>query len=505
MAFPSVDMWSLLLVLFPLFFILKRKFQDKRQSKHLPPGPPGLPIIGNLHQLRALPHQSLCQLSKKHGPVMFIKLGFVPSVVVSSAEAAKEVLKTHDLCTCSRPVSDGTRILSYNYIDVGFSPYGDYWRKMRKICVLELFSAKRVQSFKYVREEEVTALVDFVSKSASSATPVDLSEKFMALTANIICRAAFGRSFKERGFRHERFQEVIHDCVDRLGTFSAADFFPYVGWIIDRLAGLHGRLERNFEEFDAFYEKVIDDHIKKGKEEAGPEDFIDVLLLEVERSQTEADDFQFTKDHIKAILMNIFIGGVDTGTTTMIWVMTELARHPRVMRKVQEEIRTCIGEKGKVSESDIEKLQYLRMVLKETYRLHPTGLLIREAMSEININGYVIPPKTLIQINVFAIGRDPTIWKNPEEFYPERFMDSHIDFTGQNFELLPFGAGRRGCPGMAMGLATVDLALANLLFHFDWKLPYNMKEEDISMEEAPGLVTCKKTPLLLLPVKYPLV
>ncbi|KAJ9189255.1 hypothetical protein P3X46_000570 [Hevea brasiliensis] len=185
--------------------------------------------------------------------------------------------------------------------------------------------------------------------------------------------------------------------------------------------------------------------------------------------------------------------------------MTELARHPRVMRKVQEEIRTCIGEKGKVSESDIEKLQYLRMVLKETYRLHPTGLLIREAMSEININGYVIHPKTLIQINVFAIGRDPTIWKNPEEFYPERFMDSHIDFTGQNFELLPFGAGRRGCPGMAMGLATVDLALANLLFHFDWKLPYNMKEEDISMEEAPGLVTCKKTPLLLLPVKYPLV
>lgn len=183
--------------------------------------------------------------------------------------------------------------------------------------------------------------------------------------------------------------------------------------------------------------------------------------------------------------------------------MTELARHPRVMRKVQEEIRTCIGDKGKVSESDIEKLEYLRMVLKETYRLHPTGLLIREAMSKINISGYEIDPKTLIQINVWAIGRDPEIWKNPDEFFPERFMHNQIDFTGQNFELLPFGAGRRGCPGMSMGLATVGLALANLLYHFDWKLPYNMKEEDISIEEAPGIITSKKDPLLLVPVRYP--
>ncbi|OAY51954.1 cytochrome P450 71B34 [Manihot esculenta] len=499
MAFPSVAIPFLLL----LFFILRRKFQGKRKSKHLPPGPPGLPIIGNLHQLGALPHRSLWELSQKYGPVMSLRLGCVPTVTVSTAETAREVLKTHDLYTCSRPVSAGTKKLSYNYIDVGFSPYGEYWRKMRKICVLELFSARRVQSFHFIREEEVASLVDFASKSASSSTPVDLSEKFMSLTANVICRAAFGKSFKERGFRHDRFQEVVHECIDRLGSFSAADFFPYVGRIIDRLSGLHAKIERSFEEFDAFYEKAIDDHIKKGKEEPGHEDFIDVLLLELGRSQAEADPLPFSKDHIKAILMDIFIGGVDTGTITLIWTMTELARHPRVMRKVQEEIRTCIGDKGKVSESDIEKLEYLRMVLKETYRLHPTGLLIREAMSKINISGYEIDPKTLIQINVWAIGRDPEIWKNPDEFFPERFMHNQIDFTGQNFELLPFGAGRRGCPGMSMGLATVGLALANLLYHFDWKLPYNMKEEDISIEEAPGIITSKKDPLLLVPVRYP--
>ncbi|OAY37637.1 cytochrome P450 71B10 [Manihot esculenta] len=505
---PSVPFWPLPLLLFvPLLFIWKRKLHDKRRrSKNLPPGPPRLPFIGNLHQLGAIPHYSLWQLSKKYGPVMFLKLGRVPSVVISSAEAAKEVLKTHDLYTCSRPFSASTQKLSYNYLDVGFSPYGDYWRKMRKICVLELFSAKRVQSFQFVREEEVASLIDSITKSASTATPVNLSEKCMALTANITCRAAFGRSFQERGFAHERFHEVIREGMALLGCLSAAEFFPYVGWIVDKITNLHGRLERTFQELDGFYRKVIDDHVEKGRDESGQEDIVDVLL-ELERSPPDfgiADAaFRFSRDHIKAILMNIFLGGVDTGAITLIWAMTELIRHPTVMRKAQEEIRTCMGDKTKVTESDIDKLGYLKMVLKETLRLHPLGQLVRETMSKFSINGYVIEPKTLIQVNVFAIGRDPKVWRNPEEFIPERFIDNQYDFNGQSYEFLPFGAGRRSCPGMAMGLALVELALANLLFCFDWKLPCNMKKEDVNMDEAPGIVTGKKEALLLLPVKYP--
>ncbi|KAJ9178393.1 hypothetical protein P3X46_010280 [Hevea brasiliensis] len=449
MVSPSLPMWSLSLLLFlPLFFICKRKLQGERQSKQLPPGPPRLPFIGNLHQLGVISDCSLWQLSKQYGPMMHFKLDRVPTVIISSVDAAKE--------------------LSYNYLDVGFSPSADYWRKMRKICVLEPLSAKRVQSFQFLRDEEVASLVDSISKSASSATPVNLSEKFMSLTAKITCRAAFGRSFQGRQFGLERFQEVICEGMAMLWCFFTADLFPYVGWIVDRLAGLHGRHERIIQELDSFYQRVIDDHIEKGRKETGQEDITDVLL-ELERSQPEsgAGGFQFSRDHIKAILMT-----------------------PRVMRKAQEEIRTCVGDKRKVSESDIDKLEYLKMVLKETLRLHPLGLLVRETMSKINISGYEIYPKTLIQVNVRAIGRDPKIWKNPEEFFPEMFMDNQFDFNG------------RSCPGMAMGLALVELALANLLFCFDWKLPYNMKE-DINMEEAPGIVTGKKAALLLLPIKYP--
>ncbi|XP_037495418.1 cytochrome P450 71B34-like, partial [Jatropha curcas] len=204
------------------------------------------------------------------------------------------------------------------------------------------------------------------------------------------------------------------------------------------------------------------------------------------------------------IYQDIFLAGVDTGAVVMVWAMTELVRNPRVMRKAQEEIRSLIGEKIKVSESDTDKFIYLKSVLKETMRLHPPVplLLPREAISQFNINDYEIHPKTRIQVNVWAIGKDPKIWKNPEEFIPERFIDNSIDFRGQNYEFLPFGGGRRSCPGITMGLALVELALANLLFCFDWELPYNMKEADINMEEKFGLTNHKKEALMLVPIKY---
>ncbi|KAF2291809.1 hypothetical protein GH714_035691 [Hevea brasiliensis] len=499
MASPtSPVMWplSLILLLPLLFFILKKKIQDHiRQRKHLPPGPPRLPIIGNLHQLGVLPHQSLWNFSKKYGPVMLLQLGRVPVLIVSSADAAKEVLKTHDINTCSRPLLAGTGKLSYNYLDVAFTPYGDYWREMRKICVLELFSAKRVQSFQFVREEEIDLLIDSIYKSSSSATAVDLSEKTLSLTANITCRVAFGKGFQERGLSHERFQEVIHEGLAMLGSFSAADFFPYVGWIVDRLTGLHARLERNFQEFDVFYQKVIDDHIQKGTKEPGQEDIIDVLLR-LERFQTESGTIQFSEDHIKAILMD------SDYEISLSFVLA--CKTPQSYEKSTRRNQNLRWNKRKVSESDIEKLGYFKMVVMETLRLHPPGTLLipRETMSQFSINGYEIQPKTRIQVNVWAIGRDPKIWRNPEEFFPERFIDNPIDFKGQNFEMLPFGGGRRGCPGIVMGLATVELALANLLFCFDWKLPFDMKVEDINMEEAAGLTVYKKASLLLVPIRY---
>lgn len=504
MALYSLPMW-LLLLLVPLLLLLKKIMEVKILKKQLPPSPPQLPILGNLHQLGTLPHQSFMKLSQKYGPVMLLKFGRIPFVIISSAEAAREVLKLHDLDSCSRAQLTGSRKLTHNYLDIAFAPYGDHWRQIRKICVLELFSLKRVQSFRFIREEEVALLMNSISQSSSSATPVDLSEKIFALTGSIISRMALGQRFRGSNLDNKKFEQLVHTTESIMGGFTTEECFPYVGWIIDRLNGYHVKLEKVFHELDTFFQKAIDDHLKPERRIEDQEDIIDVML-NLERHQTKSDEAPLMRDHIKAVLLNIFLGGVDTSAITAVWAMAELARNPRIMKKAQDEVRNCVGKKGRVTEDDINQLPYLKMIVKETLRLHPPAplLLARETISHFKVSGYDINPKMLIQVNVWAIGRDPKYWDNPEEFCPERFMNNSIDYKGQNFEFLPFGSGRRICPGIHMGLVTSELALANLLYCFNWKLPNGMKEEDVNMEEAGGvsLTLSKKTALNLVPVNY---
>ncbi|XP_022725705.1 cytochrome P450 71B37-like [Durio zibethinus] len=502
MGFLTPLFWLPFLLL-ALLLLFRKRTQVKKELNRLPPSPPKLPILGNLHQLGALPHSSLCQLSRKYGPVLHLQLGRIPVVIVSSAEPAREVLKVNDLACCSRPRIAGAGRLSYNYLDLAFSPYGEYWREMRKICVLELFSVKRVKSFRFIREDEVASLMDLISRSSSSASPVNVTEKIFSLTGSIIFRTAFGKCFRGSDFDRSKFYELVHDAETVAGVFSADEYLPNVGWILDRINGHNKRVERIFHELDTFFQQVIDDHLKPGRIKS-QDDIIDVMLG-IEKEQIEDGHAWLTKNHIKAVLLNMFLGGVDTSALTVNWAMAELCRKPRLMKKAQDEVRSIVGKKGRVTESDLDQLQYLKMVIKETLRLHPPAplLIAREAMSQFKINGYNIYPKTVIQINAWAIARDPKYWNNPEEFSPERFIDSSVDFKGQHFEFLPFGGGRRGCPGLYMGTVTSELLLANLLYCFDWKLPGGMKEADLNMEELAGhcLTLLKKTPLLLVPIK----
>lgn len=489
----------LLLLLSVLLVMMKKVIESKKQH---PPGPPGLPLIGNMHQLDALVHQSLWQMSKKYGPVIRLKLGSVSLVVVSSAETARQILKVHDIETCSRPKLLATGIFSYNYLDIGFTPFGEYWKEVRRISVHELFSNSRVQSFRYIREEEVALLVRSISESSASNSPVDLTEKLFFLTSDVIRRVAFGGNFEKNKCEKGGFQREINETMTIIGSFAASDFFPYVGWIVDRLTGLKGRLQKSVQALDAFLQETIDKYEGHNVEE-GNEDLIDVLL-KIEKQHKEQGSATLTRTHIKAILMDVYVGAIGTSQITMVWALSELMRNPRVLKKVQAEIRDVIGNKGKVNEDDVEKLEYLTMVVKETWRLHPPAPLLapREVMSQFEVNGYKIYPKTRIHVNVWAIGRDPKIWKEPEEFLPERFAGSPIDFKGQHFELLPFGGGRRICPGSNMANTLLQLTLANLLYRFDWMLPERLSKEDINMDEAPGITLQKKTHLVLVPVAH---
>ncbi|XP_077229201.1 cytochrome P450 71A9-like [Tasmannia lanceolata] len=476
-----------ILLLLPLL-LLSYKNKTSKPSK-LPPGPSGLPIIGNLHQLGKFPHRSLALLSRKHGPLMYLQLGHVPTLVVSSAEMAKQALKTQDLEICSKPGLLPYKKLSYNLLDVAFAPYGPYWRQMRKVCVLELFSSKRVQSFGFIRKEEVVKMIQSISQP-SSLEPVNLSVILHTYTKNGLCKSAFGKTYEGK------VPMALEKAKASLGSFFVSDFLPWMWWI-DVVTGLHAKLDKIFMELDAFYEGIIAEHLDPNRSETEHEDLVDVLL------QLQPDQ-QITMDHIKGVIMDILVAGSDTTTAGMVWAMSELIRNPRAMEKVQKEVRSTVGRKEMVEESDLHKLVYLESVVKETLRLHPPGPLLvpRETMEECMIDGYKIFPKTMIIVNAAAIGRDPNSWENPDEFYPERFISNSIDYKGQDFELLPFGAGRRGCPGMYFGVVSLKLALANLLYSFNWELPAGMSKEDVDMTEAAGISVVKKSPLHLVPIKY---
>ncbi|CAL0302659.1 unnamed protein product [Lupinus luteus] len=366
-----------------------------------------LPIIGNIPQLvTSTPHRKLRDLAKIYGPLMHLQLGEVFTIIVSSAEYAKEIMKTHDITFASRPITLASELLAYNSTNIVFSPYGNYWRQLRKICTLELFTPKRINSFKPIREEEFTNLMNMIASLQGS--PINVTEAVLSSIYTITSRAAFGKKFK------------------------------------------------------------------------GQEQFISLAK--------EAT----------------VVAGGQTSATTIDWAMAEMIRDPRVMKKAQAEVRKVFHKKEMVREIYINELKYLKSVVKETLRLHPPIplLLPRECREACEINGYYIPVKSKVIINAWAIGRDPNYWIEPGRFYPERFIDSSIDYKGSNFEYIPFGAGRRICPGSTFGLMSVEMALAFLLYHFDWKLPNGIKNEDLDITEIFGVTVRRKEDLYLIPIAF---
>ncbi|KAK9117350.1 hypothetical protein Sjap_016297 [Stephania japonica] len=436
---------------------------------------------------------------------MLLHFGQVPVVVVSSPVMAEEILKTHDAVFANRPSMTTAKILLYGCVDIGFAPYSEYWRQMRKICVMELLSVRRVKTFKRMREEEVACLIESIYGSSLIGASVDLTAMSHTLSTDILCRCAFGRKYGDDG--QDRFANLPKELMSHLLSFSFADLIPSLGWL-DTVTGLIRRLKKTARELDSFLEQVIEEHIiqKSSSNDLDKEkDFVD-LLLQIQEDEDSKISINLTHDNIKALILNMFVAGAETSATVTEWAMSELIRNPKIMKKAKEEVRRVVREKDKlkVDEEDIQEMDYMKCVIKETLRLHPPGptLMPRESSESVNIHGYLLPPKTRVMINAWAIQRDPDIWSCAEEFIPERFTSSNFDFKGLYFEYLPFGAGRRMCPGISFGSAVVELNLANLLYWFDWQMPGGADEKELDMTETFGMLGARECPLQLVAVPH---
>ncbi|KAL1534727.1 unspecific monooxygenase [Salvia divinorum] len=465
-------------------------------KKKLPPSPPKLPIIGNLHQLgSSLPHCDLHSLAKKHGPLMLLHFGSVPVLIVSSAEFAREIMVTHDTTFANRPHFKAMMKMVYGCRDVSLSPYGEYWRRMRSIVVLQLLCNKRVQSYSTIRKEEAACLVNKIRES-SGTTPVDLSAMFESFSNDVIGRSAFGGklSDSENG---KNFLDAMADLMELLGIINIGDFIPWLGWI-GRVNGVDKRLDDTAKKIDQVLESVIQERLReKGVKDKNGEYFLDILL-DIYNDKTP--DVSIDRDSLKGTILDVFVGGTDTISTTMEWTMSEILRHPTVMEKLQHEVRGILKQKPEITDDDIQKMHYLKAVIKEAMRLHPPLPLLvpRLASKDVQVKGFDISAGTVVMINAWAIGRDLVSWVEPEKFMPERFLNSSIDFKGLDFELIPFGGGRRGCPGITFAAAGMELLLADLVRKFDWKLANGVEPKDFDMSESPGMTVHRAVPLLAL-------
>lgn len=473
---------------FYLFFI-------KSKAQNLPPGPPGLPFFGNLLSLDPELHTYFADLAQTHGPIFKLWLGSKLGIVLTSPSTAREVLKDHDTVFANRDVPAAGRAATYGGTDIVWSPYGPEWRMLRKVCVLKMLSNTTLDSVYELRRGEVRKTIVSIHDRVGST--VNIGEEVFLTVLNVITNMMWGAAVEgeERVSLGAEFRETVAGIVHLLGKPNLSDFFP--GLARFDLQGVVKEMDVLVPRFDRVFEKMIGERKKKeveGKENES-KDFLQFLLNLKDEGDSKTP---FTSTHVKALLMDMVVGGSDTSSNTIEFALAEMLNNPEVLRKVQEELEDVVGKDNLVEESHIHKLPYLHAVMKETLRLHPAlPLLVPHCPSETtNVGGYTIPKGSRVFVNVWAIHRDPSIWEKPLQFDPTRFLDGKWDYSGNDFNYFPFGSGRRICAGIAMAERTVLYFIATLVHLFDWTIPQG---ENLEVSEKFGIVLKKKTPLLAIP------
>ncbi|OAE20191.1 hypothetical protein AXG93_3802s1040 [Marchantia polymorpha subsp. ruderalis] len=490
-------------ILWALVVLYITKFTKGSKKPRLPPGPPAWPVVGSLHLLGQLPHRDMKDLADKYGPLMSLRLGSVQAVVVSSPEIARQFLKDQDQAFASRPLFSGPEIFNHKAQNLAWAPYGPTWRLLRKICTVELFTAKRLKQFQNIRQEELLSTIQNILESGRGGKLVNMDEHMGSLTGNNITRMLFHRRyFGSKGIpitalgEAKEFQHIIRELFRIGGAFIVSDYIPWLKRL--DLGGWRAQLKKIQVKYDAFVGNLIDEHRRNAKPLAESENFVDVLLS-IQNSGVDGRP-TITDVQIGQLIADMILGGTDTSSVAMVWTLTALMKYPEVRRKLREEVDSVVGTERLVDESDLPQLKYLQAVVRESFRCHPVGafLLPHESLCDTVVAGYDIPRNTRIFVNLFAIYNDPQVWQNPQAFRPERFLNSFVDVKGAHFELIPFGSGRRMCPGINLALLFIELTVAQLIHTCDFSLPPGVSPETVDTRESYGLTTPRATPLQLL-------
>nr|ASA69176.1 coumarate 3-hydroxylase [Boehmeria nivea] len=462
-----------------------------------PPGPRPWPVVGNLYDIKPVRFRCFAEWARSYGPIISVWFGPTLNVIVSTADLAKEVLKENDQQLAGRFRTRAAARFSRDGKDLIWADYGPHYVKVRKLCTLELFTPKRLEAMRPIREDEVMAMVESIYKDCVSSSEENLGKTLVvrkyleAVAFNNITRLVFGKRFMnnegEVNEQGQEFKGIVSNGIKLGASLTIAEYIPWLRLFApldEEAIAKHGARR------DRLTKIIMDERTEARKSGGAKQHFVDALL-------TLQEKYDLSEDTIIGLLWDMITAGMDTTAISVEWAMAELIRNPRVQQKAQEELDRVIGFDRVMNETDFSSLPYLQCVAKEALRLHPpTPLMLpHQANTNVKLGGYDIPKGSIVHVNVWAVARDPTVWKDPLEFRPERFHEEDVDMKGHDYRLLPFGAGRRVCPGAQLGINLVTSMLGHLLHHFSWTPPEGMKPEDIDLTESPGMVTYMKNPV----------
>ncbi|KAJ3685549.1 hypothetical protein LUZ61_014713 [Rhynchospora tenuis] len=478
-----------LIAIFLLSSLLLKLFFLTPKPKHtakLPPSPPSLPIIGHLHLVKKPLHHSLSLLSARYGPILYLSFGYRPTLVITSPQLAEECFTTNDVALANRPSFPSVKEVTNNFSTLIFSNYGPFWRNLRKIATVQVLSNHRLLSSTSARNEEARYLVHRLFVGSADDKSAFQKVNVKAIAFEFVLNVVMGMIAGKRYYGEEakdwdearQFRQVVDEVSSLVSGTKLEDFFPWLKII--KFAFMGRRLKAVVKKRNEFSQRLIEE-IRKGVDDKKKKTMIgDLLGLQEREPEGYADAL------IRSLSLSLLQAGTDTSSNTIEWAMSLLLKNPAALAKARHEIDTVVGRDRLVEESDVPSLPYLRAVINETLRLHPAVPLDvpHESATECIIGGYKIPKGTTLLINIYAIHRDPSLWKDPKEFRPERFENG----KAEGLWLLPFGMGRRKCPGEGLAIRMIALALGTLIQCFEWE---RTGAEEIDMTEGPGIVMAK--------------
>ncbi|CAM6119110.1 unnamed protein product [Calypogeia fissa] len=516
--------WDLLLIGVVTLVVGAVSYASWRRTVKLPPGPRNWPVIGAIFEMEEQFHKVLEKFAKEYGDVAFFRVGVQKLVVVSSAEVAEELLRHKDAEFCDRasPMSRSTS----KYMGVGgvafpFANYDVEHKLHRNLAVTEFFTIAKIKSYEKLRAQEVTVMVEKIFKSIGPHSNEKKDMRIQAIGAavvqNIIFALCIGKRFDSVPPDDElaEFPEIQAMLLDIFMRLNLVDYFPFLTWLDPQ--GLLKRMKCFSKRQRRFFERILERNrqerrqkCESGEPQGADEgmststsrNFVDVLLRAQEAGNKISDD------GIMGTVLSMLTAAVDTTSVQTEWIMLELARHPKMLQRLQYELDAFVGKQRPLDENDLTYMPFLNAVILETLRLHPVSAYSfpHVNMAPATLGGYNIPAQTAVIANFYNIGRDPRTWKDPLVFNPDRFMASgsslssdSIKANGNFYNLLPFSSGRRTCPGYNLAILLLLRIVGTLVHAFDWAPPQGLSPQDLSIEEEGMFLLQPNPPLYLVP------